>query len=87
MTTYSLTDLGNKSGEVIEAAFRGPVDITSRGKRKFVLLTADDYDRMKGRSRQRAVHVDDLSSAEADYYISALSAPLQDAADTNPAND
>lgn len=81
MATYSLTDLSNKSGEVIEAAFRGPVDITSRGKRKFVLLTADDYDKIKGRNQQRAVHVDDLSSTEADNYIAALSAPVDNSND------
>ncbi|MER8601152.1 type II toxin-antitoxin system prevent-host-death family antitoxin [Mesorhizobium sp. M0913] len=41
MTSFTLTDLGNKSGEVVEAAYRGPVEITKRGKRKFVLLTAE----------------------------------------------
>jgi len=40
------TDLSNRSGEVVEAAFRGPVEITRRGKRKFVLLTAEKYDRL-----------------------------------------
>ncbi|MFI5013339.1 MAG: type II toxin-antitoxin system Phd/YefM family antitoxin [Hyphomicrobiales bacterium] len=75
MKSYSLTELGNKSGEVTEAAFRGPVDITSRGKRKFVLLTAEDYDRLRGRSAQRAVHVDDLSPEEADDYTAGLLAP------------
>jgi antitoxin Phd len=43
---FSLTDLSNRSGEVVEAAFRGPVEITRRGKRKFILLTAEDYDRL-----------------------------------------
>jgi len=43
---FSLTDLSNRSGEVVEAAFRGPVEITRRGKRKFMLLTAEDYDRL-----------------------------------------
>ena len=41
MANFSLTDLSNRSGEVVEAAFRGPVEITRRGKRKFVLLTAE----------------------------------------------
>lgn len=47
MTSFTLTDLGNKSGEVVEAAFRGPVEITSRGRRKFVLLTAEEFDRLR----------------------------------------
>jgi len=41
-----------------------------------MLLTAEDYDRLKGRGRQRAVHVDELSSDEADYYVAARSAPV-----------
>jgi prevent-host-death family protein len=43
---FSLTDLSNRSGEVVEAALRGPVEITRRGKRKFILLRAEDYDRL-----------------------------------------
>ena len=46
MAHFSLTDLSNRSGEVVEAALRGPVEITRRGKRKFMLLTAEDYDRL-----------------------------------------
>jgi antitoxin Phd len=72
MPSYSLTQLGNKSGEITEAAFQGPVDITDRGKRKFVLLTAADYDRMRNALGQRAVHVDDLSEDAARRYIEAL---------------
>jgi antitoxin Phd len=75
MKSYTLTELGNKSGEIVEAAFRGPVDITSRGKRKFVLLSADEYDRLKPRRAQRAVHLDDLSPDEAAEYIAGLAGP------------
>jgi prevent-host-death family protein len=46
MMHFSLTDLSNRSGEVVEAAFRGPVEIRRRGKRKFVLLTAENYDQL-----------------------------------------
>jgi len=72
MTTFSLTELGNKSGEVIEAAFRGPVDITSRGKRKFVLLTAEDYDRLKGAGTQRAWRSDRLTAHERTIFLTGL---------------
>jgi antitoxin Phd len=54
---FSLTDLSNRSGEVVEAAFRGPVEITRRGKRKFMLLTAEDYDRLvKAANATRGFH-------------------------------
>jgi antitoxin Phd len=73
MPSFTLTELGNKSGEIVEAAFRGPVDITSRGKRKFVLLTADKFDKLKsGAITQRAYHADDLSAAERDNFLTGL---------------
>jgi antitoxin Phd len=73
MPSFTLTDLGNKSGEVVEAAFRGPVEITSRGKRKFVLLTADRFDRLiEKTTSQRAFHVDDMSMAERAYFLQIL---------------
>jgi antitoxin Phd len=42
MAGFPLTDLSNRPGDVVEAAFRGPVEITQHGKRKFVLLTAEN---------------------------------------------
>jgi antitoxin Phd len=57
---FSLTDLSNRSGEVVEAAHRGPVEITRRGKRKFMLLTAEDYDRLvKAADTTHASHAND----------------------------
>jgi prevent-host-death family protein len=61
MTRFSLTDLSNRSGEVVEAAFRGPVEITHRGKRRFVLLTVEEYDRLvRAADTRQAFHADDL---------------------------
>jgi antitoxin Phd len=73
MASYTLTELSRASGAIVEAAFKGPVDLTDRGKRKFVLVTAEMFDQLDARSR-RAVHVDDLSDAERDLYLRALSA-------------
>ncbi|HMN71776.1 MAG TPA: type II toxin-antitoxin system Phd/YefM family antitoxin [Rhodoblastus sp.] len=78
MTTFTLTELGNKSGEVVEAAFRGPVDITSRGRRKFVLLTAEDFDRLRNESRQRAFRTDRLSAEDKAKFLAGLDAIADD---------
>ncbi|MER9465936.1 type II toxin-antitoxin system prevent-host-death family antitoxin [Mesorhizobium sp. M0482] len=78
VASFTLTDLGNKSGEVVEAAFRGPVDITKRGKRKFVLLTAEQFDRITSRSAQRAHRVEDLSAEERDRLLTGLDAVARD---------
>jgi len=74
MTDYSLTDLSNKSGEVVEAAFKGPVHITRRGKRKFVLLTTEDYERLVGAADlRRAFHADDAPEEIIAMMLAALS--------------
>lgn len=78
MASFSLTDLGNRSGEVVEAAFRGPVDITKRGKRKFVLLTAEQFDRLTESTAQRAQRIEDLAGAERDEILAGLDAVAQD---------
>ena len=78
MASFTLTDLGNRSGEVVEAAFRGPVEITKRGKRKFVLLTAEQFDRLVQGSAQRAYRVEDLTGAERDDILAGLDAVVRD---------
>ncbi len=73
MVHFSLTDLSNRSGEVVEATFRGPVDITRRGKRKFVLLTAEDYDRLvSAADTRRAFHADDAPEEVVAMMLAAL---------------
>jgi prevent-host-death family protein len=53
MRQYSLTELNNRSGEVVEAAYNGPVGITKRGKTKFVIMTADQYEQLRKSGDQR----------------------------------
>jgi hypothetical protein len=62
--------MGN-SGVVIEAALSGPVDIISEGKRKFVVLTANDYDRLTARGL-RAFHADEAPPHVAALMLSTL---------------
>jgi prevent-host-death family protein len=58
---------------VVEAALRGPVDITQRGKRKFVLLTAEDYDRLvRAADTRQAFHADDAPEEVAAMMLAAL---------------
>lgn len=72
MATYTLTDLSNRSGEVVEAAFRGPVEITKHGRRKLVLLTAEHFDRLVGKGTQQAHHVDNLTDDERHDLLAGL---------------
>jgi antitoxin Phd len=76
---FSLTDLSNRSGEVVEAAFRGPVEITRRGKRKFMLLTAEEYDRLvSAADTRRAFHADDASEEVTALMLAALTKDNED---------
>jgi antitoxin Phd len=73
MGRFSLTDLSNRSGEVVEAAFSGPVEITRRGKRKFVLLTAEQFDRLVAAAdARRAFHADDAPKDVITMMLAAL---------------
>jgi prevent-host-death family protein len=72
MAKFSLTELGNKSGAVTEAAFRGPVTITDRGKPKFVLMTTEDYDRLTQSQQRFNLTLDTMSTADLDYIIEGL---------------
>jgi antitoxin Phd len=70
---FSLTDLSKRSGEVVEAASREPVEITRRGKRKFVLLTAEEYDRLVSiADTRRTFHADDVPEQVAAMMLAAL---------------
>jgi antitoxin Phd len=74
MASYTLTELNNRSGEVVEAAHEGPVDITSRGKRKFVILTAAQFDRLSGKTTQRAHKIADMRDDERQDFLAAMDA-------------
>ena len=74
MQMFTLTELANKCGEVAEAAYRGPVGITRRGRRKLVLIAADHYEKLLDGDARKAVHVEDLSAAEAADYVRGLEA-------------
>jgi prevent-host-death family protein len=74
---FSLTDLKNRAGKAIEAALCGPVEITRNGKRKFVLLTAERYDRLVTAADTRvAFHADEAPASVAEMMITALEADL-----------
>jgi antitoxin Phd len=73
MAGFSLTDLSNRPGDVVEAAFQGPVEITQHGKRKFVLLTAEEYDRLLiAADARRAFQADNAPKDVVTLMLAAL---------------
>ena len=56
-----------------------PVEITRRGKRKFILLTAKDYDRlMSAADARRALHADDAPKGVAAIMLTAVTKDDED---------
>ena len=79
MLRFSLTDLNRAPGAIVEAAHRGPVELTGRGKRKFVLLSAEDYDRLVSQAK-RAFHIQSMTPEELDFFYDGLGGDKADEA-------
>jgi prevent-host-death family protein len=61
MRTYSTSDLSRKSGDMIADALRQPVTITQRNKPRLVLLSYEDFLRLKARADTRtAARTEDM---------------------------
>ncbi|OAI30215.1 prevent-host-death family protein [Methylosinus sp. R-45379] len=54
--TFSTSDLSRKSGDIIAEALRRPVTITQRNKPRLVLLSYEDYQRLRTRADSRIAH-------------------------------
>lgn len=61
---WSLQDAKNSFSAVVDAASRGePQTVTKRGKRAVVVLSAEEYDRLTGGTKDRKSFVEHLLSA------------------------
>lgn len=54
MKQFTFSDMNRASGEILEAALVEPVSLTKRGKDKLVILTAEQYRKLIGRSHTQA---------------------------------
>jgi prevent-host-death family protein len=59
---YSTSDLSRKSGDIIARALQGPVTITQRSKPRLVLLSVEEYKRLKNNQvdNRRAYSIGEL---------------------------
>jgi prevent-host-death family protein len=44
---YSTSDLSRKSGDIIARALQGPVTITQRGKPRLIMMSVEEYNRLR----------------------------------------
>jgi prevent-host-death family protein len=47
---YSTSDLSRKSGDIIARALQAPVTITQRGKPRLILMSVEEFNRMRRKS-------------------------------------
>lgn len=46
---YSTSDLSRKSGDIIARALQAPITITQRGKPRLILMSVEEYNRLRGK--------------------------------------
>lgn len=63
MPTYTSRDLQRRIGEIQDAALVEPVVITRNGRERLVILSADEFRRLKHRARE-VLWAGDLSDAD-----------------------
>jgi prevent-host-death family protein len=61
---YSTSDLSRKSGDIIAHAMQAPVTITQRGKPRLVLLSVDEYNRLRKRTNEQTSAIDSEKNLE-----------------------
>jgi prevent-host-death family protein len=77
MESFTVTKLNKTPSEVLDAAHRRPVELTERGKRKYVLMAADHYDKMvKTADPRRAYSIHDLPPDIEDMLVTAIDREL-----------
>jgi prevent-host-death family protein len=65
MKTISAIEAKNRFGQLLDAAQREPVTVTKKGRPAAVMLSIEDYERMRGAARHRLLETIDLMHGEA----------------------
>lgn len=71
MVTITAAELQKQFGRYREVAIREPVSITHHGRESLVILSADEYKRLKALENRKAVHPWELPDELAEALESA----------------
>jgi len=77
MKKFTFSDLNRLSGEILETAMVEPVSLTKRGKAKVVMLSAQRYERLVGKSARTAHR----TAHAPDEHLDLLEAYMKDRTD------
>ena len=62
MRSFPSSDITRRSGELLEQAERGPVSITRYNRPRYVVMTADHYERLARQNPRTAHGLDDVDA-------------------------
>ncbi len=65
MKSVSAIDAKNRFGQLLDAAQREPVTVTKKGRPAAVVLSVEDYERIRGAARRRLLATIDKAQEEA----------------------
>jgi prevent-host-death family protein len=68
---FSAQELQKRLGEVQDAALKAPIAITHRGRRRHVLMSIDEFERLEQAASPRAYRLGELPADLADELVSA----------------
>ena len=80
-TTVTASELQKNFGKYKALARREPVEVTSNGERSVVVISVEDYDRLKTLDSRRAYAIEDLP----DGIVAALDAEFDRRQGIDPA--
>lgn len=63
MASVSISELQRNIGDIQELALKEPVTITRNGREKYILLSTEEYQRLKRRDRQ-VLGIEELSEKD-----------------------
>ena len=73
MREFSSSDLGKRTGDVLDAAAQAPVAVTRHGKARFVVLTTEKFERIRVSGDPRiARRTADIPPEEGAELVAAL---------------
>ena len=74
MKTFTLSDLKNHTGKVVDAAIRAPVSLTKHGAAALVILSRDEFDRFLAADPRRSHDLNELPADVARDLVRSLEA-------------
>jgi antitoxin Phd len=75
---FSAAEFQRRQGEVQDAALKAPIAITHRGRRRYVLMSIDEFERLEQAASPRAYRLGELPADLAGGLVKAEMDPRHD---------